>query len=219
VHSPAASLYLVVILKPVVCFRKGDTIYLQLRKLGSSFDWTRACFTMDPKLCKAVTEAFVRLHDEGVIYRSNRLVNWSCTLKSAISDIEVCIWVFSILHFCQSLGFALFLIVIYQVHHATWYHVSLLSVVDYLEVSHTLALNQSLKAGLKRINKYTPAVTKAETGVGAAIAAESREEKGIWALFVIAAKTTNNEIKSISREPVRKTPWFKLPDFGPNSDQ
>jgi len=46
---------------------------------------------MDPKLCKAVTEAFVRLHDEGIIYRSNRLVNWSCALKSAISDIEVSI--------------------------------------------------------------------------------------------------------------------------------
>lgn len=44
---------------------------------------------MDPKLCKAVTEAFVRLHDDGSIYRFNRLVNWSCTLKSAISDIEV----------------------------------------------------------------------------------------------------------------------------------
>nr|CAD7263237.1 unnamed protein product [Timema shepardi] len=68
---------------------KGDRIYLQLRKLGSSYDWTRACFTMDPKLCRAVTEAFVRLHEEGLIYRSNRLVNWSCTLKSAISDIEV----------------------------------------------------------------------------------------------------------------------------------
>lgn len=68
---------------------KGDTIYLQLRKLGLSLDWTRARFTMDPKLCRAVTEAFVRLHDEGVIYRGNRLVNWSCTLKSAISDIEV----------------------------------------------------------------------------------------------------------------------------------
>lgn len=62
---------------------------MQLRKLGSSLDWERACFTMDPKLCRAVTEAFVRLHDENVIYRSNRLVNWSCTLKSAISDIEV----------------------------------------------------------------------------------------------------------------------------------
>lgn len=44
---------------------------------------------MDPKLSRAVTEAFIRLHEEGVIYRSNRLVNWSCTLKSAISDIEV----------------------------------------------------------------------------------------------------------------------------------
>ena len=49
----------------------------------------RACFTMDEKMCKAVTEAFVRLHEDGTIYRSNRLVNWSCTLKSAISDIEV----------------------------------------------------------------------------------------------------------------------------------
>ncbi|XP_076670453.1 valyl-tRNA synthetase isoform X1 [Andrena cerasifolii] len=68
---------------------KGNRIYLQLRKLGGSFDWDRACFTMDPKLCRAVTEAFIRLHDEGIIYRSNRLVNWSCTLKSAISDIEV----------------------------------------------------------------------------------------------------------------------------------
>ncbi|XP_058803896.1 valine--tRNA ligase isoform X3 [Phymastichus coffea] len=68
---------------------KGDRIYEQLKRLGGSFDWDRASFTMDPKLCRAVTEAFVRLHDEGVIYRSNRLVNWSCTLKSAISDIEV----------------------------------------------------------------------------------------------------------------------------------
>ncbi|XP_037080211.1 valine--tRNA ligase-like isoform X2 [Pollicipes pollicipes] len=68
---------------------KGDLIYEQLRRLGSSFDWSRASFTMDPKLARAVKEAFVRLHDEGVIYRSLRLVNWSCTLKSAISDIEV----------------------------------------------------------------------------------------------------------------------------------
>ncbi|CAB0037005.1 unnamed protein product [Trichogramma brassicae] len=68
---------------------KGGRIYDQLKKLGGSFDWDRACFTMDPKLCKAVTEAFVRLHEEGVIYRSKRLVNWSCALKSAISDIEV----------------------------------------------------------------------------------------------------------------------------------
>lgn len=57
--------------------------------MGSSYDWSRAAFTMDPKLSRAVVEAFVRLHDEGTIYRYNRLVNWSCTLKSAISDIEV----------------------------------------------------------------------------------------------------------------------------------
>lgn len=44
---------------------------------------------MDPKLSRAVTEAFIRLHESGDIYRSNRLVNWSCALKSAISDIEV----------------------------------------------------------------------------------------------------------------------------------
>uniref|UniRef100_A0A8D1WC28 Valine--tRNA ligase n=1 Tax=Sus scrofa TaxID=9823 RepID=A0A8D1WC28_PIG len=68
---------------------KGDRIYHQLKKLGSSLDWDRACFTMDPKLSATVIEAFVRLHEEGVIYRSTRLVNWSCTLNSAISDIEV----------------------------------------------------------------------------------------------------------------------------------
>ncbi|CAH1989036.1 unnamed protein product [Acanthoscelides obtectus] len=68
---------------------KGVRIYHQLKKMGSSYDWDRAAFTMDPKLCRAVTEAFVRLHEDGTIYRSNRLVNWSCTLKSAISDIEV----------------------------------------------------------------------------------------------------------------------------------
>lgn len=66
----------------------GSAIYSQLRRLGSSVDWDRACFTMDPKMCRAVTEAFVRMHDDGTIYRANRLVNWSCTLKSAISDIE-----------------------------------------------------------------------------------------------------------------------------------
>ncbi|XP_050524472.1 valine--tRNA ligase [Daktulosphaira vitifoliae] len=68
---------------------KGDRIYTQLKLLGSSFDWDRACFTMDPKLCRSVTEAFIRLHEDGDIYRCNRLVNWSCALKSAISDIEV----------------------------------------------------------------------------------------------------------------------------------
>ncbi|CAJ0948834.1 unnamed protein product [Ranitomeya imitator] len=68
---------------------KGDRIYHQLRILGSSLDWDRACFTMEPKLSEAVQEAFIRLHESGIIYRSKRLVNWSCTLNSAISDIEV----------------------------------------------------------------------------------------------------------------------------------
>ncbi|XP_066910854.1 valine--tRNA ligase-like [Clytia hemisphaerica] len=69
--------------------KKGDRIYHQIRKLGSSVDWERASFTMDEKLSKAVKETFIRLHDEKLIYRSNRLVNWSCALNSAISDIEV----------------------------------------------------------------------------------------------------------------------------------
>ena len=47
----------------------GAAIYDQLRKLGSSVDWDRSCFTMDPKMSKAVSEAFVRLHDDGTIYR------------------------------------------------------------------------------------------------------------------------------------------------------
>ena len=68
---------------------KGGKIYNQLRVLGASLDWNRESFTMDPKLTTAVKEAFVQLHESGDIYRSNRLVNWSCTLKSAISDIEV----------------------------------------------------------------------------------------------------------------------------------
>uniref|UniRef100_A0A1I7XVA6 Cap-specific mRNA (nucleoside-2'-O-)-methyltransferase 2 n=1 Tax=Heterorhabditis bacteriophora TaxID=37862 RepID=A0A1I7XVA6_HETBA len=68
---------------------KGNVIYDQLRKMGASVDWDRACFMMDPKMIRAVTEAFVRMHERGTIYRSNRLVNWSCALRSAISDIEV----------------------------------------------------------------------------------------------------------------------------------
>uniref|UniRef100_A0A673HCB2 Valine--tRNA ligase, mitochondrial n=1 Tax=Sinocyclocheilus rhinocerous TaxID=307959 RepID=A0A673HCB2_9TELE len=69
--------------------QKGDEIYYQLRKLGASLDWSRACFTMDPGFSIAVTEAFIRLCDSGLIYRSEGLVNWSCALESAISDIEV----------------------------------------------------------------------------------------------------------------------------------
>ena len=68
---------------------KGHIIYDQIRAMGASVDWNRTAFTMDEKLCKAVVEAFVRLHEDKLIYRDNRLVNWSCTLKSAISEIEV----------------------------------------------------------------------------------------------------------------------------------
>ena len=67
----------------------GAGIYDQLRKLGTSVDWDRACFTLDPKMKRAVEEAFILMHEDGTIYRSNRLVNWSCTLKSAISNLEV----------------------------------------------------------------------------------------------------------------------------------
>ncbi|XP_026989648.2 valine--tRNA ligase, mitochondrial [Tachysurus fulvidraco] len=69
--------------------QKGDEIYRQLKKLGASLDWSRACFTMDTSFSDAVTEAFVRMCDSGLIYRSESLVNWSCALESAISDIEV----------------------------------------------------------------------------------------------------------------------------------
>ena len=60
-----------------------------LKRMGGSFDWTREAFTMDPNLSAAVTETFVRLHDEGYIYRSNRLVNWCCKLNTALSNLEV----------------------------------------------------------------------------------------------------------------------------------
>uniref|UniRef100_A0A4W4GSG5 Valine--tRNA ligase n=1 Tax=Electrophorus electricus TaxID=8005 RepID=A0A4W4GSG5_ELEEL len=68
---------------------KGDEIYHQLRQLGASLDWSRACFTLDPGFSRAVTEAFVRMCDLGLIYRSESLVNWSCSLESAVSDVEV----------------------------------------------------------------------------------------------------------------------------------
>lgn len=61
----------------------------QVKKLGASYDWSREAFTLDPKLSNAVEEAFVRLHDEGIIYRANRLVNWSVKLNTAISNLEV----------------------------------------------------------------------------------------------------------------------------------
>ena len=67
----------------------GNFILNQLRRTGASLDWDRTVFTMDAKLSKAVTEAFVRMFEKGLIYRANRLVNWSTILKTAISDIEV----------------------------------------------------------------------------------------------------------------------------------
>ncbi|MBB1087991.1 valine--tRNA ligase [Lysobacter sp. SG-8] len=67
----------------------GDTIERQMRRLGTSGDWTRSVFTMDPMPAEAVTEAFVRLHGESLIYRGQRLVNWDPVLKTAISDLEV----------------------------------------------------------------------------------------------------------------------------------
>ncbi|KAM3571434.1 hypothetical protein VYU27_006510, partial [Nannochloropsis oceanica] len=67
----------------------GNKICRQIRLMGSSVDWSREAFTMDPRLSKAVVEAFCRFFEDGLIYRDTRLVNWSCALKSAISDIEV----------------------------------------------------------------------------------------------------------------------------------
>ena len=67
----------------------GATITNQMRRMGDSVDWSREYFTMDEKLSATVTETFVRLFDEGLIYRGKRLVSWDPTLKSAVSDLEV----------------------------------------------------------------------------------------------------------------------------------
>ncbi|WP_133479671.1 valine--tRNA ligase [Cognatilysobacter segetis] len=69
--------------------KSGDTIERQMRRLGTSGDWTRSVFTMDPMAADAVREAFVRLFEDGLIYRGQRLVNWDPVLKTAISDLEV----------------------------------------------------------------------------------------------------------------------------------
>lgn len=69
--------------------QSGGTITRQLRRMGASVDWTRERFTMDEGLSKAVQEVFVRLHEEGLIYRGKRLVNWDPKLHTAISDLEV----------------------------------------------------------------------------------------------------------------------------------
>src|SRR5581483_5644883 len=69
--------------------RSGGTMAQQMRRLGDSVDWSRDRFTMDPGLSSAVVEVFVRLHQEGLIYRGKRLVNWDPVLLTALSDLEV----------------------------------------------------------------------------------------------------------------------------------
>ncbi|MFQ5470574.1 MAG: valine--tRNA ligase [Gammaproteobacteria bacterium] len=69
--------------------QSGNTITKQLRRMGSSLDWSHERFTMDEGLSDAVKEVFVRLYDEGLIYRGKRLVNWDPVLHTAVSDLEV----------------------------------------------------------------------------------------------------------------------------------
>jgi valyl-tRNA synthetase len=67
----------------------GDRILEQKRVMGASADWSRTKFTMDPDLSRAVREAFVRMHEEGLIYRATRLVNWDIVSQTVLSDLEV----------------------------------------------------------------------------------------------------------------------------------
>ncbi len=67
----------------------GGAITHQMRRLGASADWSRERFTMDEGLSAAVRETFVRLYDDGLIYRGKRLVNWDPKLMTAVSDLEV----------------------------------------------------------------------------------------------------------------------------------
>ncbi len=67
----------------------GGRISQQMRRLGASCDWKRERFTLDEGLSQAVAEVFVRLHQEGLIYRGKRLVNWDPVLQTAVSDLEV----------------------------------------------------------------------------------------------------------------------------------
>ena len=69
--------------------QSGNTITTQMRRLGDTVDWSREYFTMDDKLSKVVTETFVKLYEQGLIYRGKRLVNWDPELKTAVSDLEV----------------------------------------------------------------------------------------------------------------------------------
>ena len=67
----------------------GNTITTQMRRMGDSVDWSREYFTMDDKLSVVVTDTFVKLYEQGLIYRGKRLVNWDPKLQSAVSDLEV----------------------------------------------------------------------------------------------------------------------------------
>ena len=67
----------------------GGTITQQMRRVGCSADWTREYFTMDDVRAETVTEVFVRLFEQGLIYRGKRLVNWDPVLGTAVSDLEV----------------------------------------------------------------------------------------------------------------------------------
>jgi valyl-tRNA synthetase len=69
--------------------QSGNTITQQMRRMGDSVDWSREYFTMDPKLSEVVTHTFVKLYQQGLIYRGKRLVNWDPVLQSAVSDLEV----------------------------------------------------------------------------------------------------------------------------------
>jgi valyl-tRNA synthetase len=69
--------------------KSGNTITTQMRRMGDSVDWSREYFTMDARLSQTVTETFVRLYEQGLIYRGKRLVNWDPVLMSAVSDLEV----------------------------------------------------------------------------------------------------------------------------------
>ncbi len=69
--------------------QSGNTILTQLRRLGGSCDWTRQRFTLDDGLSRAVREVFVRLYEEGLIYRGKRLINWCVRCRTALSDLEV----------------------------------------------------------------------------------------------------------------------------------
>ena len=71
------------------CRSYQHRITSQLKRLGGSCDWNRVAFTMDEVRSKAVTENFVRLYEDGIIYRANRLVNWCVRLNTTLSNLEV----------------------------------------------------------------------------------------------------------------------------------